>query len=170
MRPLLFACDRAAALVDLPKVVAQALGLALAIGVAVGVGVQVFGPAVLVQLAGEKSKEVSLSVAPYALPQSWGHHELLLTHWNAACGCFRRGQEFGSSTMKRVGTRWQLWLSLFCSLFIFECVRHADYQRPSSGVPVKNHLGIRGRRLEVRHPQRGGVRVYEAFSESIWQM
>ena len=49
----------AAALVVPPKVVAQALGLALAIGLAVGVGVQVFGPAVLVQLAGEKSKEVS---------------------------------------------------------------------------------------------------------------
>lgn len=50
----------AAAPVGFPKVVAQALGLALAIGLAVGLGVQVFGPAVLVQLAGEKSKEVSV--------------------------------------------------------------------------------------------------------------
>lgn len=41
-----------------PKVVAQALGLALAIGLAVGMGVQVFGPTMLVHLAGEKSKEV----------------------------------------------------------------------------------------------------------------
>lgn len=40
------------------QVVAQALGLALTIGLAVGVGVQVFGPTVLVHLAGEKSKEV----------------------------------------------------------------------------------------------------------------
>lgn len=57
-----FPSSRTAALVVVSKVVAQALGLALAIGMAVGVGVQVFGPAVLVQLAGEKSKEVSTPV------------------------------------------------------------------------------------------------------------
>lgn len=57
--PWRFHLTCAAALVVLRKVVAQALGLALAIGAAVAMGVQVFGPAVLVQLAGEKSKEVS---------------------------------------------------------------------------------------------------------------
>lgn len=40
------------------QVVAQALGLALSIGLVVGAGVQLFGPRVLVHLAGEKSKEV----------------------------------------------------------------------------------------------------------------
>lgn len=48
------------------KVVAQALGLALAIGLAVGLSVQVFGPAVLVQLAGEKSKEVVPAALVYS--------------------------------------------------------------------------------------------------------
>ncbi|CAM9472831.1 unnamed protein product [Scytosiphon promiscuus] len=48
------------------KVVAQALGLALTIGLAVGIGVQVFGPMVLLHLAGEKSKEVVPAALVYS--------------------------------------------------------------------------------------------------------
>ncbi|CAM9697335.1 unnamed protein product, partial [Hapterophycus canaliculatus] len=48
------------------KVVAQALGLALTIGLAVGIGVQVFGPRVLLRLAGEKSKEVVPAALVYS--------------------------------------------------------------------------------------------------------
>ncbi|CAM9851925.1 unnamed protein product [Ectocarpus sp. 6 AP-2014] len=48
------------------KVVAQALGLALSIGLMVAVGVQAFGPRVLAQLAGEKSKEVVPAALVYS--------------------------------------------------------------------------------------------------------
>ncbi|CAM9150744.1 unnamed protein product [Ectocarpus sp. 12 AP-2014] len=47
-------------------VVAQALGLALSIGLMVAVGVQAFGPRVLAQLAGEKSKEVVPAALVYS--------------------------------------------------------------------------------------------------------
>lgn len=42
------------------QVVAQALGLALGVGLIIVAGVQVLGPQVLVRLAGEKGKEVSV--------------------------------------------------------------------------------------------------------------
>ncbi|CAM9378413.1 unnamed protein product, partial [Laminaria digitata] len=48
------------------QVVAQALGLALTIGLAVTVCVQLFGPKVLVHLAGEKSKEVLPAALRYS--------------------------------------------------------------------------------------------------------